>query len=915
MLPAAVEWLAGGWAGGTPLDLSRLWVVVPTRQAGRRLRAGLAALAGRHEQAVFPPRVLLPEALLSSDDAADVATPLQSTLAWVQVLQEIELDEFRAVFPVNPPERTFAWALHLAGQMTALQAALGEAGLAVGDVVERTPRDFSERPRWQQLGALDRLHAAALARRGWREPHAARIAAAEAAAAPRDVDRIVLLATSDPLPLALRALARFAATVPVDVAIAAPESEKGSFDGWGRPGDEAWARREPPWENFRAQVHLLPDAAAQAEALAALASGYARPEGSLGVAIADAEIAPLAENALKRASGAAFNPAGELHRTHGFYHFLVALAGFVREPDFAHTLALARAPETHAWLQAELGETFRVEHWLAQLDALQAQHLPATLADACRHARAPAAERGLALLVQVRDALGRAGFADGVGSVLGRMFAARRLDLTGAADRRFAETAEAWALVVHECAELAEKFPRIAREEWWEIALRRFGEQTRETEKPAGAIELQGWLEVPFEDAPHVVVAGLNDGCVPEAVVGDVFLPESLRVALGLKTNAARFARDAHLLHALVASRRAGGRVDVLLGKVAARGEPLRPSRLLLQCADAELPGRIGHLFRPLESQAALPAWERPWRLAPRRAPLPGKLAPTAFRAYLECPFRFYLRHVLKMEAFDAAKRELDAFDFGSLCHGPLEKFAAEPWRDCTDERLLAAMLIEELDRVARERFGEAPSVPLVAQLESARQRLRWAARVQARQRAEGWVVHAVERKFELGLGGLRVTGRIDRIDRHERTGAWRVIDYKTSDSAKVPVEAHLAPPWDGAPAWARLEIDGRERQWSDLQLPLYVQALPTVLPEATERAACGYFNLPKAASATALAEWDGYSLELHQAALRCAESVVAAVQAGAFWPPNEEIRADRDAFAPLFHRGVAASIAWEDEL
>jgi ATP-dependent helicase/nuclease subunit B len=40
------------------------------------------------------------------------------------------------------------------------------------------------------------------------------------------------------------------------------------------------------------------------------------------------------------------------------------------------------------------------------------------------------------------------------------------------------------------------------------------------------------------------VVAGLNDGLVPDAVVGDAFLPESLRERLGLKTNAARLARD-----------------------------------------------------------------------------------------------------------------------------------------------------------------------------------------------------------------------------------------------------------------------------------------------------------------------------------------------------------------------------------
>lgn len=912
LLPQAVDWLARDWAGDGPLDLSQLLVVVPTRQAGRRLRSGLAERAAARGQAVFPPRVIPPEALVTPAAASGTATPLQATLAWTQLLQHAELDEFRAVFPVDPPARTFAWALRLAGELMRLQATLAEAGLTLGDVASRAPADFPERERWQQLDALGRAHAAALAGLGWREPQEARLAAAQRPAPLEGIGRVVVLAVPDPLPLALLALAAHARTTPVDVVVFAPADDAANFDAWGRPLETAWARREPPFADFDQSVHLLPDAAAQAGRIAELAKLYPRADGALGVGIAGAGIAPLAGNELERAGIAAFDPAGELHRAHGLHQFLAALAAFAREPVFAHTLALARAPEAIAWLRAELGDGFSAEDWLGQLDALHAAHLPATLFDARRHARAPAAARGLALLAELRDTLRGEDFASGAAAVLARVFAARRLDPARVEDRRFAEAARAWADAVRECAEAAGRFPRLTRDEWWEIALRRFGDQAREADKPAGALELQGWLELPWEDAPHVVVAGFNEGAIPDAVVGDIFLPESLRAALGLKTNAARFARDAYLLHALVASRRAGGRVDLLLGKVSAAGEPLRPSRLLLQCADGKLPARIAHLFRPLESRATLPAWERPWRLSPRRAPVPEKLSATAFRSYLECPFRFYLRHVLGMEAVDAQKRELDAFDFGSLCHLPLEKLAAEPWRDCTDEPLLAAMLVEEFDRAAAERFGEAPSVPLVAQLESARQRLRWAAKAQAQLRAEGWVIHAVERKFELGIGGLKIRGRIDRIDRHEATGAWRVIDYKTSDTAKLPAEAHFGTPGENAPDGARLSVDGRERQWIDLQLPLYVCALPLVLPEAKERAACGYFNLPKAAASTALALWDGYTPELHESALRCAEAVAAAVRAERFWPPNEKVKADYDAFAALFQRGVAASVAWE---
>ena len=91
LLPQAVRFLAGDWSGGQPLDLSRLVVVVATKQAGRRLREGLAAYAAERSQAVFPPRVLTPDRLLMEGQSGTVASPLESLLAWADVLFELDL--------------------------------------------------------------------------------------------------------------------------------------------------------------------------------------------------------------------------------------------------------------------------------------------------------------------------------------------------------------------------------------------------------------------------------------------------------------------------------------------------------------------------------------------------------------------------------------------------------------------------------------------------------------------------------------------------------------------------------------------------------------------------------------------------------------------------------------------------------
>ncbi|MBA3849177.1 MAG: ATP-dependent nuclease subunit B [Opitutus sp.] len=911
MLPQGVALLAEGWGGGAPLDLSRTVAVVPTRQAGRRLRAGLAEFAATKDQAVFPPRVLLPDGLLGQEEGSGVATAAEAALAWVEVLRSIEPEEFRAVFPVEPPVRSFAWGLRLAKECLRLQATLAEAGLTIGDVASRAPEDFPEPERWTQLAGLARRQEKALARHGRREPQAARIAAAQAPAALGSADRIVVLGVPDPLPLALLALAAHARRGPVEVAVFAPESEAANFDGWGRPLAAAWAHRGAPFADFPGEVRLCADAAAQAGQLARLAAAYPAPDGVLALGLADPEIAPLTENALARAGCASFDPAGEPWRQSGFYHLLEALAAFSREASFAHVAALARQPAVLGWLRVRVGAAFDVASWLGGLDELWAQHLPADMARARRLAGEGPVGAALAQCAELRARLNRGEFAAAVAGVLRELFAGLPAE---AAPAEFAAAAEAWREVLRSCAAAARLFPALSRAEWWEFSLEQFGRGRHERAKPAGALELQGWLELLWEDAPHLAVAGFNDGCVPEAVVGDVFLPESLRARLGLKTNGERFARDAYLLHALVASRRGAGRVDVLAGKVSAAGDPLKPSRLLLQCPDEELPARIAHLFRPLEAAATLPAWERAWRLRPRRVPPPARVSVTAFRAYLECPFRFYLRHVLAMEAVDAQKTELDASDFGRLCHAPLEKLKEAPWRDCTDEARLRDLLLETLEAVAAARFGRELTVPLVAQLESARQRLRRAAAVQVRERAAGWVVQDVERKFTLEIGGRTVVGKIDRLDRHETTGAWRVIDYKTSDTAQSPAEAHLgAPRRDGeSPDWALAPADGRPRAWLDLQLPLYLHALPRLGIATDGRVACGYFNLPKAIGDTGLVLWDEWTPELQESALRCARGVLAAVRAEKFWPPNEAIRPERDAFAPLFHRGAAASVEWE---
>ena len=245
------------------------------------------------------------------------------------------------------------------------------------------------------------------------------------------------------------------------------------------------------------------------------------------------------------------------------------------------------------------------------------------------------------------------------------------------------------------------------------------------------------------------------------------------------------------------------------------------------------------------------------------------------------------------MEAQELAKVELDARDFGTLMHAALQDMGEDvQLSNCGDSAVIRQGLWDALDRSVKNKWGHDLNLPLVIQLESAKQRLAKAAEIQAQIWTEGWRIERVEWAFTVPLGGLIIRGKIDRIDRHA-DGRVRIIDYKTSDKPVAPIEAHLGtvkPDDENRPDWLKVAFNGKEKRWVDLQLPLYRRAL---LAEFGPTLDCGYFNLPKAVSETNLAVWPDDQPGLQE-----------------FWPPVESLgRRDED-WQGLFHHGTAASIA-----
>ncbi|HEY0834565.1 MAG TPA: hypothetical protein VGE72_11715, partial [Azospirillum sp.] len=326
MLPQVVALLAEGWSGAGPLELSDLLVIVPTRQAGRRLREALAEHAAGRGAAVFPPHVMLPEALVAPPPEAAAASRLESLLAWAQVFREADLDEFREVLPVDPPDRNFAWALQLGEEFVRLQRTLAEAGWRLRDVPDRVGAGFPEQERWREIGELEARQAQQLRAAGREDAPARRLRQARAPSLPAGVHRVLLLAVPDPQPIALHALGVVAESIPVDVVVYAPEAEAEAFDAWGRPRPEAWTGRVLQLPDFAARVQVCADPEEQAAAVAALAGAQAQSAGRLGVGVADPEVLPLLEGELQQRGLKSFNPEGRPRRGDQLYQLLQCCA-------------------------------------------------------------------------------------------------------------------------------------------------------------------------------------------------------------------------------------------------------------------------------------------------------------------------------------------------------------------------------------------------------------------------------------------------------------------------------------------------------------------------------------------------------------------------------------------------------------
>jgi ATP-dependent helicase/nuclease subunit B len=341
--------------------------------------------------------------------------------------------------------------------------------------------------------------------------------------------------------------------------------------------------------------------------------------------------------------------------------------------------------------------------------------------------------------------------------------------------------------------------------------LRRLCDETLfQPEGSDAPVQVLGLLEAAGMEFDALWVSGLADGKWPQRAHPDPFLP------LGLQRKAKIPQASAEESLALDKRRTAGwlGAADEVVLSWPRREEDadLAPSPLIatLEAGEVKFPSYPRH--RDLIFAArALEGVDDAQAPALREAAARGGTRVLADQA--ACPFRAFARHRLGARELESPAPGLDARGRGILVHALM----AGVWQELKTSASLEGDVSGAIERSAQQAVAELGLEGRFAALETERLKRLAAEWLEENEKPRApFEVVLTEEKRELVIGGLRLSGRLDRMDRLA-DGTHAVIDYKSAkrvtandwigprpEDPQVPLYAVTAPEPISAAAFAK---------------------------------------------------------------------------------------------------------------
>jgi len=922
------------------LDLQSVTLVFSGQRAKMRLEEILATRAADlDDPAWYPPELLTLESLPEKfyEKGKPIAPEITRWFAWIESVQKLN-DTKPALLKNLLPDlpKTFSAWITLGKMLARLHYELAADGIDFKQVADthKATGMYGETARWHTLSVLQSFYANAdpanpgfLDQRGLWDVQAARLFAIEKQTE-AEYKRIVqklksdhrqfyLVGLVDMNDLQKRMLKKFAPFITAFVF--APQTLASRFDEFGCLRANDWC--DAPLEIDEKNINIVWQPENEADAvlrkIASLDGKYTT--GEMIVGVPDKQVIPFVQEHLAKVGLPSRLIEGMPVRRTAVYRFLEVLLKFLKTRQFRDYAELVRHPDVERYIRQTVSKATANNDYISQLDDYHNTYFPPSVDEEWKNdAKRPWKFELLPLVWKELERLlcdevgnrppgscvgdSRQGVLSAeyrtlppggrqptfhappsfhvehwltqIDTILDRLYPERKNEQTNVAIKIIMQATK-------ELRSLPDALPQqFTFAEVLELLLVQIEMEPIAPPELPNAIELIGWLDMAMDDAPVAIVTGVNDGIVPSFANSDIFLPDALRMELGVMDNRRRCARDAYSLTVLLETRKHSGEVLLVAGRRTTEGDPMLPSRFFFMAKDTEKTARrVREFFAEMKPEVAVrfnnslkPGREKEHAFhVPMLPDLPKPIESfnvTELSRYLRCPYRYYLERLRGFRKKDDAAEELQSNNFGSLVHDILQRFGEKgsPVRDSESSRDIRAFLNAQLAAYAEQMYGKFPRATLAIQVERARARLHAFADWQAEWRGQGYEISDVEYSPDeanrVTMADKFLFGRIDRIDRHRKNREIVVLDYKTG--AATPDDAYSK----------------KTGEWSDFQLPLYYYILrQSGYAVAEETIRLGYLSLP--ADTQELApQWAAWSPEVVQSGIARAEAIIRAIVA-----------------------------------
>ncbi len=889
-LDSAAAWILDNTPQSNELDLSLTHIVVPGARARRVLLGNLVDLANQHNLALTPPLILTPwetpAALLGTQ--GQPASPITQKLAWIQALQTCDTDSLKALIPDPPePNNWPAWS-GLAQSISTTAKQLADAGIRMNQVPELGDQilDEYETQRWTTLGTIQSTYEQLLTELDVIDDALAsmdQVASSDPCDSPNRTLILVGLAQ-------LGSIARGAiqhSGCDIQSLIFAPESLADRFDDLGCVLTDQWLTLSTEIQESRIIFEQNPISMCQRSLTELAKRKNPMDTSQCVIGLADESMLGLLRRraSLIHPDHTIHSPAGINATTTLPGQLITLIADYIKDLSFESLSNLIRHPDIEQALsnQTDSNNT-QPAWWLKAFDAVRQDHVLTTttsLPAGVYHKHAKAVQFILDTIAQLLSELIDTKhpldiWASKLTTTLQSIYSDHQLDPQSKTDHQTAQGLTSIRTVldeINDAKQLGQSLPAIAGSDALGLILDRLSEISFAETPTRNALETLGWLELPLDSAPICIVIGMSESCVPGSITHDPLIPGSLRNALNMPTNDDQLARDTYIMSAINASRDA----VFMCARLGDKGDPITPSRLLLNTQGPKLAQRIRRFVDPkldtppthhleIKSSSSQSDLFLPTLTVPENFTPPTSMRVTDFDAYLQSPALWYLQRHLSLEEIDTDIRELSPSHMGSLIHDVLDSFGKDTtMRDLDDPDAINTALVHLLDEEVQTQFGSKPPAAILVQAQLLRYRFEWFAIQQAHRRAQGWrILHSEwtpDESFTPSIivdgTPMELRGKIDRIDIHD-DGRWAVIDYKTGQLQDAN-KAHL-----------------HNDHWRKLQLPLYRFLVEQLIQD--QPLTLGYAGLPSKESES-IWSWATWNTDQLAEADEAARTIVRAIR------------------------------------